>query len=542
MVLPLVIILITLTHLSLLVAVSEHEAVLSNLYLGLWALFLFSALSAAALIVISIPALPGMVENFHGDSYDTILSVKVLCEEGPFGQPAYFGRPYAMFGNFPMLYASLACLLDIALNDYSLSVTVLYWAIGLGIAALLWFVLLKKFDWKVRALIIAVFLADIVFGNLFPLGFRKRQQLAVLLGLGMLATESRIISGPLAFLSMLAQPFTGILLSGIKALDCMERRDYPGIAILAAALAISLPFYSGLLFAAAEEPAMPGCGLITFHQFAGPAFILAAAILVFCYGNRAKLGWLGTGTAGLASFYPVSLLAFLAMKDFAPASLTERYLYLASMPCVETILQAAAVGMVAMLYLRGAKLSRIAASILIVFSVINLAYLMSGLMNPPALDARYGALGDILVGNNISRVKSAEMVVSGYGGENRFTPQFPWFPFLGYSILEGKPIEFIDEIDLPPQMSRGGSNIPMMALPPAIYGGDADGCREAVSQLREAGAQGALVLVNYDFTAERDPAAEARFYDRGFLEGCGLGLVSGMPPGPTTMAVYRVLE
>ncbi len=514
---------------------------ISNLlYSGLWALFLFSLLAAAALIIVSIPSLPGMVEDFHGDSYDTITSVKVLCEEGPFGQPEYFDRPYRMFGNFPLLYAALSCIINLAVNDYSLSVTLLYWAVEIGIAALLWSVLLKKLDPKLRLLIITVFLADIVFGNLFPLGFRKRQQLAVLLGLAMFASEGRALGGALAFLAALAQPFTGIMLAGLRGLHLADRRDYGGIAALAAGLALSLPFYSGLLLSTAEEPAMPGCGLITFRQFAGPALILVAAIALFCYENRPRLGPLGFGTLALALFYPLSLLGFLVIKDVAPAAITERFLYIVSMPCVESVLQAAAAGMAAMVFLKGASISRPAASILIVFSVINLAYLMSGLMAPPALDSRYGELESVLSGNGIARVKSAEMAVSGYGGENRFTPLFPWFPFLGYSLLEGKPLHFIDEINLPPQMSRGGSNIHMMKLPPAIYEGDIAGCRAAVGGMRGAGAEGVLVLVNYDFTAVRDAEKEARFYDEGFLGECGLELISGLPPGATTMAVYRV--
>src|SRR5271157_4913398 len=189
---------------------------------GLWALLFCMLGLVVFLILINLQNLPLMVENFMWDSYDTTLSVKFLREYGIFGNIPLFSGPYTLFGNFPLLYAMLGSLLDTLLNNPPFSVAILYWLIEIVIAILVWFVFLKNSDWKVRTLFVLVMLVDDPFGNLFPVGDRKRQQLAILLGMALFLVQNPLLEGAIAFLTLLAQPLVGVAMIILKAADSIE--------------------------------------------------------------------------------------------------------------------------------------------------------------------------------------------------------------------------------------------------------------------------------------------------------------------------------
>jgi len=510
-------------------------------YDGIWALFLFLVLAVAALILFKAGKLPSLVENFQADSYDTMLSVKLFSEYGPFADIPVFSRPYRIFGNFPILFAMLAGIINLIIGNVSLSTTLLYWAVELGIAALLWGGILRNCDWRVRTAFVALFLVNMAFGNVFPLGFRKRQQLAVLLGLAMFYYENRILQAALAFAALLAQPFTGAALIFLKGSDSLQKKDWAAIILLAAALALSYPFYSGLISASGLEPAMPGCGVITYQQMAGMGFLLTLAFLAFFISNRNRLDALSAASAGLAIFFPLALSSYVLLKGAIPAAFAGRFLFLASMPCNESLLQVSAIGIVVLAGLRGFQVPRAAISLILVATVISLSFLATYLIAEQSMKPTYEGALSILRGMDVSKVKTMEVLMTRYSDGVGSIPLFTFFPLQSYSILNGVDMTFVDEYSLPPQFSRGESNVPMSRLPLAIYGGNVSACRQYSAEIKSAGAQALFFIVDFDFTIRND-AEPDRFADPAVLSGCGLELVShSFNPDGSVMLLYKVV-
>ncbi|MCI0503080.1 hypothetical protein L0Y65_00040 [Candidatus Micrarchaeota archaeon] len=510
-------------------------------YSGLWALFLFIVAAAALLILMKAGKLPSLVENFQADSYDTMLSVKLFFEHGPFGNAPVFGMPYSLFGNFPLLYAMLASILNLIINDVSMSTTLLYWATELGIAALLWGGIMKKCDWRVRAAFVALFLVNMAFGNIFPLGFRKRQQLAVLLGLAMFYYENRILSAALAFAAVLAQPFTGAALIFLKGADSLGKRDYEAVALLVVAAALSYPFYAGLISASSLEPAMSGCGVLTYQKMAGLGFLLTLAFISFIITNRSRLDALSGASAALALYYPAALSVYLLLKDAIPMEAAARFLFLASMPCNESILQVSAIGIAVLVGLRGFQTSRLTVSLIIVATVISMSFLATYLIVEQSMKPTYENALSILRGLDVSRVKTLEVIFTDYSGQTGSVPAFTFFPMQSYAILNGYDMEFVDEYSLPPQLSRGGSNVPMSRLPLEIYMGDTDACKSDAAELKAAGAQALFFIIDFDLTS-RDGAQQERFDNQSLLQSCGLAKASGsVLPDGSVIILYKVV-
>lgn len=515
-----------------------------TLMLGLWALFLASAAALALLTILSLPRLPYLVENFHADSYDTILSVQLFHGHGPFADAPYFTRPHTLFGNFPLLFAFLASLIMFATSDASLSVTLLYWVVELAIAALLWTTVLRKCDWKVKLLFVAFFLCNIAFGNLFPLGYRKRQQLAILVGLGMFLAAHPAIRAVLGFLAVLAQPFTGAAIVVLKAADSLWKKDWRTAALLIIAAALAYPFYSGLLSSTSLEPAMPGCGLLTFRQF-NPMYlaVLPAAFLLFFAHNRRMLDGLSIAALAMAVFTPLAFISFITIKDVLPYGIVRPFLYLASMPCPESLLNVAALAMAVLVGLRGFALRNSTIAILLIVSLLSMDLLIPFLLPGQAVttDVKYDTFIAAVQEAGISSLKTHEAVVSYYSGAYRFTPVFTLFPAQGYCILKGCGLTFVDEVNLPPQMSRGGANLPMADIPESIFSGDSETCRSSVAELRSAGVEALVYLVDFDFTVPDGTDAGA-FTDQATLSSCGLELMANTTSDGHLSVIYKVGE
>ncbi|MEW6036065.1 MAG: hypothetical protein AB1529_05610 [Candidatus Micrarchaeota archaeon] len=509
-------------------------------YHGLWALFLFSVAAVLLTSVAKIDKLPYLVENFHADSYDTMLSVKFFSEFGPFGNVPYYSGPYRLFGYFPLLFAALASLLNYALNDVSLSTTMLYWMTDIAMAALLWEKFLKKCDWKVRALFVAFFLVNLIFGNLFPLGFRKRQQLAVLLGMIMFLNAGIAMNAALGFAALLAQPFTGAAIVLLRAAEFIGKREFRGAALMLGAAALAYPFYAGLISATFLEPAMPGCGLLTNQQFFGLRVLFFVAVLAFYLANMQKRDLLLDASLVLAAFYPVSLMLFLMAKDFLPLAAAQKVLYVLSMPCSESMFQAAALGIVAFIYLRNhCNLTRPVLALLLFMSVLSLNILETYLLEESTVDGRYQAVLGLLQDLGLHRIKTAEVVVSQYSGTLNFLPTFTLFPVQGYAMLRGYNVTFVDEFNLPPQISRGMTNVYMFSLPKSIYEEDIDSCRATVAGLKGAGVEGLIFLIGSDMTLPPDFDME-KMLDDDFLSRCGLKKESLGSGGSSIAVLYSI--
>jgi hypothetical protein len=507
-------------------------------YDGLWALFLIIILSTAGLMLLKIPELPSLAENFQADSYDTMLSVKLFSEYGPFASIPLYSSPYSLFGNFPLLFAFMGSMLDLVINDASLSATFLYWGIELGIAALLWRGVLKTSDWRVRTAFVVLFLVNISFGNLFPLGFRKRQQLAILIGLAMFLSRNRYLQGALAFAAMLAQPITGAAIIFLKGADSFQSRDYPALALLIAALALSYPFYSGLISSTSLAPAMSGCGVMTLQNAAGITILLSLAFLVFFISNRGRLNALSISSAALALFYPLSLLGYLLIKDIAPLEAARGFLLIFSTPCNESVLQVSALGIAVLAGMRGFTMPRATLALILIASIISLSLLATFLIAGQSMKPNCDGILSLLDKQNASRIKTMEVVMTNHSGNPDVLPLFPFFWLQSYSMLNGRNVTFVDEFNLPPQLSKGASNVPMSRLPLAIYEPDADACREATGEIKSSGAQVLLFLVNFDFTAKPE---RGRFENETVLDECGLRLISASTQSNGAMVlIYRV--
>ena len=499
----------------------SRDRIAEILYSGVWALFLFILAAVALLIVAKSGKLPFLVENFHADSYDTIYSVKAMSEYGLFGDVPVYSQPYHLFGNFPILFAMLASVINLFVDDVSLSTTLLYWAVELGIIAILWGDMLKKCDWRVRVAFVALFLFNIAFGNLFPLGFRKRQQLAVLLGLAMFYFENRYLQAALSFAALLAQPFTGAALVFLKGADSLQKKDWAALALLGISSMAALPFYLGLASSLFQEPPLAGCGSLTYQDFAGFSLLLSLAFLSFYITNRSSKDLLFYSTVSLALFFPVTLALYALIKDFF--SFQMLYIRLASLPCNETLLQVAAIGAVVLVGLRGFRISRVTVSLFLIVVIISMSSLAAHLIIESSVEPVYVGMFSILDAHNMSNVKTLHLVMTNYSGNAQTIPTFPFFPMLSYALLSGRNTTFVDEFNLPPQLSKGGSNIPMSRIPLAIYESDTGACRDASRELKASGVQALLYLVTYDFTTSPD---RGRFVNETTLDACGLGVVS----------------
>ncbi len=514
------------------------KRLMDSSYDGLWALFLIIILSTAGLMLLKITSLPSLAENFQADSYDTTLSIRLLSEYGPFANIPLYPGPYSLFGNFPLLFAFLGSAINLVIGDVSLSATLLYWMTEIGIAALLWFGVLKTGDWRIRTAFVILFLVNISFGNLFPLGFRKRQQLAILIGLCMFLSRNRYLNGALAFAAMSAQPITGAAIIFLKGADLLQGRDYPALAILAVALALSLPFYSGLLSSTQLEPAMSGCGIMTLQNAAGITMLLSLAFLLFFISNRGRIDALSASSAALALFYPLALISYVLIKDIAPLAMARGFLLVFSTPCNESVLEVSALGIAVLAGMRGFQMPRATIAMIIVASIISLSLLATFLVAGQSMKPNADGILSLLDKENASRIKTMELVMTNHSGRLDSMPLFPFFWLQSYTMLNGGNVTFVDEYNLPPQLSKGGSNVPMSRIPLAIYDSDTDACRAAVGEIKSSGVQVLLYLVDFDFTASPE---RGRFRNETVLDECGLKIISADTQGNGgAVLIYRV--
>ena len=519
---------------------SEH------IYNGIWAFFLLSLAATCLILLLRLPELPALVEDFQGDSYDTILSVKWFGEYGPLGDVPGFSGSYSLFGNFPLLYAFLGSLVNLAVRDASLSAAMVYWATDIAIALLLWGKVLARYDWRVRAAVICLFLFDMMIGNFFPLGYRKRQQLAILIGLLMFLVRHPAVLGILSFAALLAQPFAGACVIALRLARQIEEKEYLHTLPILLSFLFAYPFYSSLLAASSAEPELLGCGAITQHGYIPYNLVLIAPFAIILLANRKKAGLMEAATLALLLSYLAAFSGFMILKDALPPSLSGRLLYYASMPCIENPINAGILGIALVLFIRGMQVPRSAVALMLLLAIINLAPFASYLLQTGTaeLHSRLALTLDSIGEHGISRVKTLEVAFITHGGGIRPTPIWTFFPLQGYAMLNGYNLTFVDEYNMPPQLSKGGTNVPAARLPGEIFDRDMEGCRAEVARLKDGGVEGLLYMIDYDITNSRQfiegRPIEAAFLDEGFLEGCGLSLAASQEQEMSVLLLYKI--
>lgn len=505
---------------------------------GLWAFFLCMLAIAAVVIVLKVDRLPYLVENFHADAYDTILSVKYFRDYGPFGNVPYAAGPYSLFGNFPILFAALGAAIDLVLDNPSLSASVLYWLTDIAIFILLWTKFLKHCDWKIRLLMSVFLVANIVFGNLFPLGFRKRQSLAILLGMGMFLTENTILGGAIAFLTLLAQPFTGAAMTALKIAEFAEKKRLRDIILMGIPFVFAYPFYANLLPYSPLEPQMLGCGYVTPPNLLFFATV-ALACLAFFVMNREKAGLVGLVSAALLLARPMVTFVFLSIKDILQPDMMERFLSMVTLSCPETFAAVAAFGMILTIYRRKAELPKAAMVLILLFAIYEISYITGIMLAETSVGPAYDAIASILEDADLHTLKTLEVLPLEYSGGVHYKPMMTLFSLQAYCRLHGSNITFLDEFDMPPQLSKGRSNIPMAALPQAIYDKDLERCRNLTGELKSDGVDGLLYVLSAD-QIYKNSSGQETFSNRSFLDGCGIVEMLNVSNLSTAMVLYRI--
>lgn len=513
---------------------------------GAWALFLCLLAMAAILAAFRTGDLLYLVENFQGDGYDTILSVQAFRSFGPLGIIPWFTGPHHLLGNFPLLFPIIASAMDLALNNASASTAVLYWLTDIAIAALLWTRFLRHCNWKIRLLFCVFFTVNIFFGNIFPLGFRKRQGLAMLAGMCMFLTDRAILSAAFSFLALLAQPFTGAALLVLRFADAAERKPLrswlPGdFALLALPVILACLFYTGLFQTLSEAPWLAAYSSMTQLHYIPILGISALAFLALWAGNRREPGLLPLASLAMLIATPAMLAAFLLLKDALPAAVASAFHSAASSFGSEIMLNVAACGFVVSLWRRKAEPSGILTSIALLASIVSLSILCYYLYAEITVVPAHEAVLQALQGANITVLKTMELSPLEYSGSVHFRPLWPLFTLQGYAILHGSNITFLDEVNLPPQLSTGESNLLVSMLPQAIYDSDTAECRTLVSGLGMRGVQGVLYTFDEDITTMRLPWRE-HFTDEGFLGQCGAEIVSYGGDAGAFMILYRIRQ
>jgi hypothetical protein len=513
---------------------------------GLWVLFFCLLAAAAVLAATKAGHLFYLVENFNVDSYDTILSVQAFHSFGPLADIPWFTVPDRLFGNFPILFPFLGSVIDMAFNNASTSTTILYWATDITIAALLWTRFLKHCDWKTRLLFCVFFTVDMFIGNLFPLGFRKRQALAILAGMGMFLADRAALSGAFAFLALLAQPFTGAALLLMKAADMAGRKPLRSwsagdIALLLVPLLCAYPFYAGLVQSVFQAPSLSVLSPMT-ESFSLPFEILG--IFVF-----AAL-WIGNGR----KYEPMRLLAFVMLfimlalpvvlilfRDALPEGIASALHSVASSIVPDIQFNVIALGLVVGLWRDKALPSMMSVAIVILVSVLSLSMLVNYLFAETTVVPEHEAAFRALANANITILKTLELTPVEYSGAVHLVPFCPLFNLQGYGILHGWNITFLGETDLPPPLSRGGSNVLSAELPQAIYDRNSTECRELVSGLEAYGVQGLQYTFSQDITM-RGISWRGHFTDQAFLGQCGVELLTDSNDDESLMVLYRIKQ
>jgi len=522
---------------------------------GLWALFFLALAVSLLFLVIRIDRLPMMLLYYCADGFDTFLSIKITKDIGIWGVIPYFDMPVSLFGYAPVLFGLLGAGLDYLLRDAALSMFVLYALTDACIFLLLYFRFFRKQPLHMKLLLCSFFVFNMMFENLFPFGQRMRQQLAILLGLLLFLQENPIATFALSLLAMLAQPFTGFLMSLSYVIHVVEKTSIPSflkrnagtiIPVLLAVLA-AIPFYQGLVSGFFGAPHYYSCNnlstLLLPSIFYWPFCLFC---LLFMYDNRRLLGASEAFAILLIFFVPAAFVFLDITKDFLPFPVFDFVLRLMSITCPYVFLNVGAFLLLASLGYKKYKLGQLPITLLLLISLLNLSvssiYLAYEL--PLQRVALYQDGVSFLEANDIHNVKTLEADAFDQGGKIFLAPRNPRFSLQGYSIMKGANLHFVDEMNLPPEMSRGRTNILTVGLLTAILQKN-ESCSEMTGALRDADVD----AIAYEITPsvlispERHSQVIAAFKDTDFLDRCSLELIEQEEPGLLTnqyQIVYKI--
>jgi hypothetical protein len=220
-------------------------------------------------------------------------------------------------------------------------------------------------------------------------------------------------------------------------------------------------------------------------------------------------------------------------------ALTEAFLQLTSIPCAENFFNVVGVGLLLSVYLKKAEVPKATIFLFLMISIHSMliaSFAVFGMVSAPPFCP--GLFQDIET-NNITVVKSMELLMIEYGGNLHFKPVMPLFGWQGYALLHEKDMTFLHEFNMPPQLSKGKSNVPMAYLPERIYSGDIAGCRAAVSEMRAEGVQALAYALDRDISLPSD-FDDSMFTDSGRLGQCDILLLSNYSTPTATAVVYKI--
>lgn len=512
------------------------ENILKHLYSGLWTFYFFIVILSVLIILLKFDMILFIAEHFQIDSYDYILSIQWYKEYGPTGNIPFFSDEYTLYGNWPLLYAFLGSLIDHVLNDASLSMTVLYWIIEIIMAFLLYTKFLKTLDTKTKLLITLFFLVSVCFGTYFPLGFRRRQQLAILFGMLMFLTDKILPQLVLTFLAFMAQPFVAVGLVALKAGEFLDKKKIKYIILFAISILLTYPFYSHLFELKDLEPSFSGCGYINQKAYVQFVFLLLLAAILFYLHNIKEFGFFELASLALFASYPVVLILFIFVSSIAPLWFMDPFFNFFSIPCYDNLFNVAALGMVVTVYLKKVRVPETTKAIILLLAILSLVFLSSIISNEMILKDNLEEFFLILEQNNLHNIKTFEILVTEYSGVVHFKPVWPMFGHQGYSLLYNKNVTFVEQYNMPPQLSKGSSNIYLADFPSAIFEEDFDRCKLDVQKMKEANIDGFIIL--YD--ASSSSVDYNIFSDEETLNKCGIRAVDISKAKDAHVVIYAI--
>lgn len=527
---------------------------------GLWALFAVSLFMTLSLALLKINNLPLTGVYYAFDGFDTVLTIKIAKDIGIFDSIPYFDINVSLFGYMPILFPLLGSLIDQVLNDPPLSMLVLYTIIEASIFLLFYKYFLEKQPIHIKILFGSFFLFNLMFASVFPLGQRRRQQLALLMGMLLFLNKNRILISLLSFLSILAQPFTGFLMVISYLIHSTEKRfgsiklllkgksDLIFPALLGCLLAI--PFYHGLITGIFAEPDYYMCN--NFSQSLFPSFdvlLFSLFAIIFLYDNRNKLGASEVFSSVLIFYLPAGLLILLLFKDILPFFLFGALVKTFSITCPSVFINVGAFSLMAAVFLKKFKIRPIPVLLILLLTIYNIGhlYVYLTIVDLSYVITSYQEWASLFYDHGIYNIKTITSTVFEHSGNLYLMPIGNFLRLQGYNIFTNGELHFVDEVNLPPEMSRGEINIANVQAMNSILQKN-HSCSDYVEELRQNGVEG----LSYRFQSsaflpdERYYDAVDAFNDTVFLNNCSLDIVKFDATGDyligSSYVIYKIRQ
>jgi hypothetical protein len=486
------------------------------------------------------------------------LTIKVAKDVGILTPIPYYDTGLPLFGYMPILFAILGAAVDVVFNDPPLSMFILYALVDGLIFLVIYKHFMKAQPFHIKLLFCTFFVCNLMFANLFPLGQRRRQPLALLLGMFLFLNKNRILTFLLTFLSLLAQPFVGFLMvvtylihsteKEFKSIsELLKRKSDMIIAVFGACL-LAIPFYQGLIIKFFDEPHYYSCNnfstLISPDAFDHLLFYLFIAFLL--YDNREKLGISEVfSTVLIFSIFITSNFLSL-VGDFFPFFIFNLFLRIFSMTCPANLLVVGFFSLIVSISLKGFKIKQLPLFFILVITMLYLLSTVGYLIQPQSTIEYYHDSVSTLKDNGIYNIKTMIFDVYKHSDIFYLAPRSTFLRLHGYSILADENLHFVDETSLPPEMSKGGTNIVNLNLATSILYKNLS-CSDLVEDLRDSGVDGIAYYMSPLKGLQEEEYLEAltTFNDTKFLGNCSLDVIyfdNNYSAMERTYVVYKIRD